>query len=694
MKIRINLKTDRKGVIVLVTMLIVIAIAAISLSMVINAQINQAAANNYRNKIQTYYAADGLMTLLAQEMLDFKDSCYLKNMLRPHIDIGSPGAAGTFTINKNDSTMDTMKCGGSLGKGTSDAFHFSYIPVNGNITVYTKILGLRFGKGKTAKAGVMMRQNLTNVSKYVMVTYNDSGAHDSVSMQSRKITADSSYRCSGTFPVSAATWLKLNKSNNTFFSYYSTDGVTWKYIGSDTITMSDPVYIGLATASGVSAVRDTAIFDSTSGLPISICIDSTTIGGGINHDTIPVKYTLVQTVSNVFNMYTEAYKKWGNGASANHNFISRLNQSLGREAAGTWHATVKDSAFLPATFYDMRANMTNPEFNMSGIIKYSPAYTKYAIAHIVNDTLGSDYKPVKKTPVADFRTKYMGLWSSSWYSLDSTTRTSKNNAVKDSQQAACLPKDSTFSWDFNDSMHTWFRPWGDSSTSSETYTFDRTTGKWSGLKKRPGWSGSDSEWVTAHWDSTKPFANIVMYDTLKFMERHITSGTLKDTIFIFGDTNNSRWFDSCSNCDGARVSKFMPLHKKGFKFDCGSRYSPYATPCDSTCFYRANFGFTMEIHSEFTYKPKQFFAFRGDDDVWVFINNKLAIDLGGVHDKVVDTVYLDSLGLVSGQKYNFDFFYCERNVTGSNILITTNMFIFMPPQPTRRSWTRDYGNVD
>ena len=86
-----------------------------------------------------------------------------------------------------------------------------------------------------------------------------------------------------------------------------------------------------------------------------------------------------------------------------------------------------------------------------------------------------------------------------------------------------------------------------------------------------------------------------------------------------------------------------------------------------------NFHYTYEIHTLFTYKPGQSFTFKGDDDVWVFINKKLVIDLGGVHGSVTKSVNLDTLGLTSGLNYQFDFFYCERHTTESHMRITTSI---------------------
>ncbi|MEO8902321.1 MAG: fibro-slime domain-containing protein [Polyangiaceae bacterium] len=86
-----------------------------------------------------------------------------------------------------------------------------------------------------------------------------------------------------------------------------------------------------------------------------------------------------------------------------------------------------------------------------------------------------------------------------------------------------------------------------------------------------------------------------------------------------------------------------------------------------------NFGFTTEVHTKFTYKGNETFKFTGDDDLWVFINNKLAIDLGGLHPKATNTVDLTTLGLTVGKTYNLDLFHAERHTDASNFSVDTNL---------------------
>jgi fibro-slime domain-containing protein len=94
-----------------------------------------------------------------------------------------------------------------------------------------------------------------------------------------------------------------------------------------------------------------------------------------------------------------------------------------------------------------------------------------------------------------------------------------------------------------------------------------------------------------------------------------------------------------------------------------------------------NFHFTTEVHTTFEYKGGETFRFTGDDDLWLFINGKLAIDLGGMHPRLSAEVNLDQkaseLGIVIGGTYKMDIFHAERHTDASNFKIETTIDCFI-----------------
>jgi fibro-slime domain-containing protein len=98
-----------------------------------------------------------------------------------------------------------------------------------------------------------------------------------------------------------------------------------------------------------------------------------------------------------------------------------------------------------------------------------------------------------------------------------------------------------------------------------------------------------------------------------------------------------------------------------------------------------NFHFTFELHTKFVYLGGEVFTFTGDDDLFVFVNRKLAIDLGGVHGAQNGQVDLDArageLGITQGGTYQLDFFFAERHTSESNFRIDTTIGSFVDCGP-------------
>ncbi len=195
---------------------------------------------------------------------------------------------------------------------------------------------------------------------------------------------------------------------------------------------------------------------------------------------------------------------------------------------------------------------------------------------------------------------------------------------------------------FNYYIHKWFEPWQAGDFTIPEYE-DR--------------NGVDHEIVTVTYDTA--FKNIVIKDSLPFI--HIGDG-----VYQFERSGQNR------------TGEFFWLDDRGFGNERKSN----------------NYSFTMELHTTFTYNRGLTFEFLGDDDVWAFIDGKLAMDIGGIHVSLADEIDLDEIAdsfeLKAGRKYDFDFFYAERHTSNSRIKITTNLFT---PMANLRLYSKP-GNPD
>jgi len=106
-----------------------------------------------------------------------------------------------------------------------------------------------------------------------------------------------------------------------------------------------------------------------------------------------------------------------------------------------------------------------------------------------------------------------------------------------------------------------------------------------------------------------------------------------------------------------------------------------------------NYHFTVHLEGQLSFADPtagadKNFSFTGDDDLWVFVDGKLVLDLGGVHPAASASFTeetLKSLGLFANTMYDLDIFFAERHTTQSNFQIMTTLALAPPisevPEP-------------
>ena len=152
------------------------------------------------------------------------------------------------------------------------------------------------------------------------------------------------------------------------------------------------------------------------------------------------------------------------------------------------------------------------------------------------------------------------------------------------------------------------------------------------------------------------------------------------TATVIGPDTFNQWYRDVAGVN-ASMSIDLPLTLSNSAKGVYSYNNTSFFPIDGQIFGNEglshNYSFTAEIATTFHYNGGETFTFSGDDDVFVFINRTLAIDLGGIHSAESQTVDLDAqagkLGITTGGFYSMHIFFAERHPIASDFVVETSL---------------------
>ena len=142
--------------------------------------------------------------------------------------------------------------------GTSDEFHYRFQRWSGDGQIVARVTGIQNTNG-WAKAGVMFREDLVGASRHAFMCVS---AELGPAFQARTATGGNSATTAPPGFTALPQWIRLVRQGSTFSAYESTNGTIWTLVGTQSLVMADPVFVGLAVTSHVRGTLCTATFDN------------------------------------------------------------------------------------------------------------------------------------------------------------------------------------------------------------------------------------------------------------------------------------------------------------------------------------------------------------------------------------------------------------------------------------------------
>ena len=150
-----------------------------------------------------------------------------------------------------------MKAAGTDVWGAVDGFRYVYQPVSGDVQIVARVASLQ-NTNTFAKAGVMLRATSAAGSAHVILDVRPAGG---IEFMTRSADGNQTMFVAGDVQPLPA-WLRLVRTGSTVTGYASSDGVSWRTVGSTALSIPASSFVGLAVTSHDAGTLTTATFDN------------------------------------------------------------------------------------------------------------------------------------------------------------------------------------------------------------------------------------------------------------------------------------------------------------------------------------------------------------------------------------------------------------------------------------------------